>query len=141
MIVKPFLRRLEHYKNDAHTSPTRYLIPALLVYLPCPQHGNAPTNIGLTPLQLAILQNDTHRFVDKAIATLAENGYFIWQGFNNNPGGDPDSVSPAPDSGSCSGWMEMTCNEAWQSVPMTMAWGATDKVHLFLGVGLANRTL
>jgi hypothetical protein len=93
------------------------------------EHGNAPANIGLTPLQLASIQNDTHNFVQTAITTLASTGHYIWQGFNNNPGGDPDEVAPGPSAGSCSQYMEMVCAPSWQLVPMTMQWGS-DKEQL-----------
>jgi hypothetical protein len=39
------------------------------------EHPLAPGNMGLTPLQLATLQNDTHRFVQTAIETLAGMGF------------------------------------------------------------------
>jgi hypothetical protein len=43
------------------------------------EHPQAPLNMGLTPLQLAVLLNDTHRYVQFAIETLIENGLYTWQ--------------------------------------------------------------
>ena len=86
--------------------------------------------MGLSPLQLALIQNDTHAFVQLAIDTLAANGHYIWQGFNNNPGGDPDAVAPAPTRATCVQYMQMVCDPTWQAVPMTMQWGQTDKTQI-----------
>jgi hypothetical protein len=97
------------------------------------EHGNAPTNIGLSAYQLAILQNGTHAFVQLAISTLAANGHYIWQGFNNNPGGDPDAVAPGPSAATCSSYMATVCEPSWQSVPMTMQWQDTDKDQILAG--------
>ena len=44
------------------------------------EHPDAPYNLGLNPLQLAVLQNDTYRFVQSTIETLAASGHYIWQG-------------------------------------------------------------
>lgn len=90
------------------------------------EHGSAPTNMGLSAIQLAMLQNDTHTFVQHAISTLAASGHYIWQGFNNNPGGDPDAVAPGPSPTSCVSYMSQGCDARWQAVPMTMQWQPDD---------------
>jgi hypothetical protein len=86
------------------------------------EHGGAPAAMGLSPLQLALVQNDTHRFVQTAIETLAAAGRYIWQGFDGNRGGDPDEVAPAPSSDNCAAYMREICAPGWQAVPMTMNW-------------------
>ena len=97
------------------------------------EHGDAPRNMGLSALQLAALQNDTHRFVQTAITTLAAQGKFSWQGFDGNRGGDPDEVAPAPRASNCAAYMAEVCAPGWQSVPMTMNWdGANTTLAAFL---------
>jgi hypothetical protein len=97
------------------------------------EHGDAPRNMGLSALQLATLQNDTHRFVQATIATLAAKGKFSWQGFDGNRGGDPDEVAPAPRASNCAAYMAELCAPAWQSVPMTINWdGANTTLAAFL---------
>jgi hypothetical protein len=86
------------------------------------EHGDAPRNMGLSALQLATAQNDTHRFVQTVIETLARKGHYVWQGFDGDRGGDPDEVAPAPDAGSCASYMSELCAPAWQAVPMTLNW-------------------
>jgi hypothetical protein len=84
------------------------------------EHGNAPTNMGLSVAQLATLQNDTHAFVQLAIDSLAAAGKYIWQGFDGNRGGDPDEVAPGPNAGNCVAYMSECCDPSWQDVPMTI---------------------
>ena len=69
------------------------------------EHPNAPTNMGLSPFQLLVAQNDTYSFVQGAISTLASNGRYIWQGFDGNRQGDPDSVASAPTASNCQAYM------------------------------------
>ena len=78
--------------------------------------------MGLSPLQLAVIQNDTHKFVQTAIETLARKGKYIWQGFIGNRQGDPDAVAPAPTRANCAAYMTELCTQQWQSVPMTIQW-------------------
>jgi hypothetical protein len=97
------------------------------------EHGDAPRNMGLSALQLATLQNDTHHFVQTIIATLAAKGKFSWQGFDGNRGGDPDEVAPAPHAANCAAYMEELCAPGWQAVPMTLNWdGANTTLAAFL---------
>ena len=86
------------------------------------EHPLAPGNMGLSPMQLATLQNDTHRFVQTAIETLAAQGHYIWQGFDGNRAGDPDGVAPAPTRADCAAYMAELCAPSWQQVPMTLNW-------------------
>jgi hypothetical protein len=86
------------------------------------EHPLAPGHMGLSPLQLATLQNDTHRFVQTAIETLAGQGHYIWQGFDGNRAGDPDGVAPAPTPANCTAYLEEVCDPAWQNVGMTVNW-------------------
>jgi hypothetical protein len=111
---------------NAHALPVRsQAIPQ--------EHGDAPRNMGLSALQLATLQNDTHNFVQTTIATLAAKGKFSWQGFDGNRGGDPDEVAPAPHAANCVAYMEELCAPGWQAVPMTLNWdGANTTLAAFL---------
>lgn len=52
------------------------------------EHPDAPRRLGLTPLQLASIQSDTHRFVQTTIETLAAAGKYSWQGEGVARGGD-----------------------------------------------------
>lgn len=90
------------------------------------EHPNAPANMGLSPLQTAVLTNDSHRFVQAAIDTLSSSGKYIWQGFNNIEGGDPDELMPAPSQGDCVPYMQRVCDPSWQAVPYTMQWPGGD---------------
>jgi hypothetical protein len=86
------------------------------------EHPNAPANAGLSALQLLLLQNASYEFFNAAVAQLAANGDFIWQGFNGLEQGDPDGVGVSPTSGTCQAYMEQVCDPAWQQVPRTMQW-------------------
>jgi hypothetical protein len=86
------------------------------------EHPNAPANAGLSALQLLLLQNASYEFFNAAVAQLAANGAFIWQGFNGLEQGDPDGVGISPTSGTCQAYMEQVCDPAWQQVPRTMQW-------------------
>lgn len=86
------------------------------------EHPNAPSNMGMTTLQLLRAQNDTYHFFNTAVGELASTGHFIWQGFNGNQQGDPDEVGVAPNAGNCASFMRAMCVPGWQDVPMTMQW-------------------
>jgi hypothetical protein len=86
------------------------------------EHPNAPANIGLSAVQLLLLQNASYNFFNAAVAQLAASGTFIWQGFNGLEEGDPDGVGVSPTSASCQTYMEQVCDPAWQQVPRTMQW-------------------
>jgi len=90
------------------------------------EHGGAPINMGITPTQLQVLQNDSHKFVQAAITTLAAAGKYIWQGFDGNRGGDPDYLAPGVQRGDCVAWMTEVCDPAWQKVPMTVQWDGSN---------------
>jgi len=91
------------------------------------EHPNAPHNLGLTTIQLLKLQNDTYRYVDLVIQTLAANSHYVWQGFNNADCGDPDGVMPGPSASNCPTVMDKICDPSWQNVPMTMQWDIYNK--------------
>ena len=100
------------------------------------EHPLAPAAMGLSPAQLLQAQNATWRFMDAAIGTLAAQGRFVWQAFNNAGQGDPDSVLPGPTAASCAAWMATACAPAWQSVPMTLQ---TDGRNTTLAAFLVSR--
>lgn len=91
------------------------------------EHPDSPHNMGLTALQLAKLQNDTYRYADLVISTLASKGKYVWQGFNNADCGDPDGVMPGPNSGDCGSVMDKICDPSWQDIPMTMQWDTNNR--------------
>ena len=86
------------------------------------EHDSAPSNMGLSAIQLLLAQNDTYRFFNAAVAALASQGKFIWQGFSGLEQGDPDGVGIAPTASSCSSYMDLVCGASWQGVPRTVQW-------------------
>lgn len=94
------------------------------------EHPDAAVNMGLSPVQLLRAQNDTYRYFNTALATLAAGGKYIWQGFNGNQQGDPDGAGAAPIAGTCAPFMRAICNPAWQAVPATMQWPSAQQDKL-----------
>lgn len=86
------------------------------------EHPDAPANMGLSAVQLLLAQNSSFAFFNAAVAALAENGDFIWQGFDGLQQGDPDGVGAAPTRGTCAAYMAQVCDPAWQRVPRSVAW-------------------
>ena len=94
------------------------------------EHDQAPANMGLSDVQLLLAQNATYAFFNAAVAALASQGHFIWQGFNGLEQGDPDGVGIAPTAGTCASYMATVCDPSWQFVPRTVQWPAAQEDKL-----------
>lgn len=100
-----------------HPAPHRIFHP------PQPQeHPDAPANMGMSAVQLLLAQNASFAFFNAAVTALAQNGNFIWQGFDGLQQGDPDGVGAAPTRDTCAAYMAQVCDPAWQRVPRSVAW-------------------
>ena len=86
------------------------------------EHDSAPSNMGLSAMQLLEVQNASWAFFNAAVAALSSKSKFIWQGFNGLEEGDPDGVGSSPTQGTCAAYMAIVCAPEWQGIPRTMLW-------------------